>query len=354
MNPERTWLEYSADRIEAVLGQHKAPGMVLGGIVTPRYIQFRVRPQPGIKVGKVAALSEEIALALSCAQVRIARSGGLIHVEMPRPDASPVRLLPLCDSIDQVPPFAAVLGVEESGQPLLLCLPAPDVVHALIVGTTGSGKTALARAILASLARHNAPAQLRLVLIDPKRRGFAPLAHLEHVEGALIDDDRAAVSRLEVIVHEMERRDREGIHRPLLVIAIDELADLLQTGGKPLDRLLSRLAQRGRQAGIHLLACTQKPSAALIGSAMKANFPVRLVGAVASRDEARYATGIADSGAEKLQGRGDFLLVVKGEALRFQAGWIGEEECRGLSQPVRPAPPAGRGTRPASGAEAAW
>ena len=107
MNPERTWLEYSADRIEAVLGQHKAPGMVLGGIVTPRYIQFRVRPQPGIKVGKVAALSEEIALALSCAQVRIARSGGLIYVEMPRPDAPPGRLLPLWDSVGQVPPLAA-------------------------------------------------------------------------------------------------------------------------------------------------------------------------------------------------------------------------------------------------------
>ena len=335
MNPERAWLEYSADRIEAVLGQHKAPGAVVGGVVTPRYIQFRVQPQPGIKVGKVAALAEEIALALGCTQVRIARSGALIHVEMPRADAAPVRLLPLCASIDQVPPFAAVLGVEETGQPLLLSLPAPDVVHALVVGTTGSGKTALARAILASLARHNEPSQLRLVLIDPKRRGFAPLAHLPHVEGALIDNDAAAANRLEVVVHEMERRDRAGINRPVIVIAIDELADLLQTGGKALDRLLSRLAQRGRQAGIHLLACTQKPSAVLIGSNMKANFPVRLVGAVASRDEARYATGIADSGAEKLQGRGDFLLVVKGEALRFQAAWIGEEECSALTAPAR-------------------
>lgn len=334
MNPERAWLEYSADRIEAVLGQHKAPGAVVGGVVTPRYIQFRVQPQPGIKVSKVAALAEEIALALGCGQVRIARSGALIHVEMPRADAAPVRLLPLCASIDQVPPFAAVLGVEETGQPLLLSLPAPDVVHALVVGTTGSGKTALARAILASLSRHNEAEQLRLVLIDPKRRGFAPLAHLPHVEGSLIDSEDAAVNRLEVIVHEMERRDRAGINRPMIVIAIDELADLLQTGGKVLDRLLSRLAQRGRQAGIHLLACTQKPSAALIGSSMKANFPVRLVGAVASRDEARYATGIADSGAEKLQGRGDFLLVVKGEALRFQAAWIGEEECSALGVPA--------------------
>ncbi len=331
MNPERAWLDYSADRIEAVLQQHRAPGAVLGGIITPRYVQFRVQPHPGIKVGKVAALAEEIALALGCDQVRIARSGASIHVEMPRADAAPIRLLPLCDSIAPVPPFAAVLGVEESGQPLLLSLPAPDVVHALVVGTTGSGKTALARAMLASLARHNEPSQVRFILIDPKRRGFAALAHLPHVEGTLIDNEQAAAKRLEVVVHEMERRDRAGINRPLLVIAIDELADLLLSGGKLLERLLSRLAQRGRQAGIHLLACTQKPSAALIGSSMKANFPVRLVGTVASRDEARYATGIAESGAEKLQGCGDFLLVIKGEALRFQAAWIGEEECSVLA-----------------------
>jgi len=331
MDPERAWLEYSADRIEAVLRQHRAPGTVLGGIITPRYIQFRVQPHPGVKVGKVVSLTEEIALALSCEQVRITRSGASIHVEMPRADAAPIQLLPLCASIDLVPSFAAVLGVEESGQPLLLSLPAPDVVHTLVVGTTGSGKTALVRAMLASLARHNEPSQLRFILIDPKRRGFAALAHLPHVEGTLIDNEQAALQRLEVIVHEMERRDRAGVNRPLLVIAIDELADLLQRGGKPLERLLSRLAQRGRQAGIHLLACTQKPSAALIGSSMKANFPVRLVGAVASREEARYATGIAESGAEKLQGRGDFLLVSKGEALRFQAAWIGEEECSALA-----------------------
>jgi S-DNA-T family DNA segregation ATPase FtsK/SpoIIIE len=86
------------------------------------------------------------------------------------------------------------------------------------------------------------------------------------------------------------------------------------------------LAQRGREAGIHLVACTQKPTAALIGGAMKANFPVRLVGAVAGKDEARYATGLADSGAEKLEGKGDFLLVIKGEVVRFQSAWVGPED----------------------------
>jgi S-DNA-T family DNA segregation ATPase FtsK/SpoIIIE len=107
---------------------------------------------------------------------------------------------------------------------------------------------------------------------------------------------------------------------------VDELADLLQTGGAAVEAILTRLSQRGREAGIHLVACTQKPTAQLIGGAMKANFPVRLVGAVASRDEARYATGVNDSNAEKLEGKGDFLLVAKSEVVRFQAAWLGKKD----------------------------
>jgi DNA segregation ATPase FtsK/SpoIIIE, S-DNA-T family len=339
MKPDRDWLERSADQIEAVLTLHKASGVVMGGVVAPRFIQFCVRPDPSVRVSRILSLAEEIALGLGCESVRIARSGAFVHIEMPRQLDEPVRLLRLVDTLgDDIPPNAAILGLEEAGQPLLLRLPAPDVVHLLIAGTTGSGKSALARTILASLALTNDAQLLRLILIDPKRRGFAPLAHLPHVEGDLIADVQTAATRLRLIVREMERRDGEQISTPLLVVAIDELADLLQTGGKVVEGAITRLAQRGRQAGIHIVACTQKPSASLIGSAMKANFPVRLVGAVASRDEARYATGIADSGAEKLAGRGDFLLVAKGEAMRFQAAWISEEECRSLGAGSRMRP----------------
>jgi S-DNA-T family DNA segregation ATPase FtsK/SpoIIIE len=161
----------------------------------------------------------------------------------------------------------------------------------------------------------------------------------------------------------MERRDREGVNRPALVVAVDELADLLQTGGPMLEAMLTRLAQRGREAGIHLVACTQKPTAALIGGAMKANFPVRLVGAVASRDEARYATGINESGAEKLEGKGDFLLVTKGDMVRFQAAWLAAEDLERVGTALRsghngrslwqPATPASRDTVPATPVPAA-
>ena len=100
----------------------------------------------------------------------------------------------------------------------------------------------------------------------------------------------------------------------------------MQVGGSKVESAVARIAQRGREAGIHLVACTQKPTASLIGSAVKANFPVRLVGLVAGADEARYATGVAGSGAEKLEGRGDFLLVAGGETVRFQAAWLGKAD----------------------------
>jgi S-DNA-T family DNA segregation ATPase FtsK/SpoIIIE len=332
MRTDRQSLEHQADCIEAVLARHKAPGYIQGGVVTPRFVQFSLRPHPDTKLNKLAGLGEEIAYALGCPRVRIARDGAVVHIEVPRHDPAPVRLPALLQSLADVPPATAVLGVEESGQPLLLRLAASNVVHTLLVGTTGSGKTALARTMLASLAVLNRPADLQMVLIDPKGRGFGALTGLPHVQKQAIADSTAAVVELTRMVDEMERRDRQHISRPLLVIAIDELADLLQTGGKAADAALTRLAQRGREAGIHLIACTQKPSANLIGSAIKANFPVRLVGSVASRDEARHASGIADSGAETLEGKGDFLLILRGEATRFQAAWISETELQGLGR----------------------
>lgn len=318
-------LNLQADRIEAVLAHHRVRGRVQGGAVLPKFIQFRLATQLGTKVGKVAALAEEIALALGSAHARIYRDGAAIHVEIPRPDPEPVSLAGLLKELPDVPPLTAVLGLDERGTPLLLRLGSPEVVHTLLAGTTGSGKTALARTMLTSLAHFNPPDQMKFILIDPKGRGFQALAHLPHTLNGVQQTPEMAQAAIQWLVGEMERRDREGCAMPALVVGVDELADLLQTGDKTLAEGLTRLAQRGREAGIHLLACTQKPTAALIGGAMKANFPVRLVGAVASRDEARYATGIPHSGAEKLAGQGDFLLIARGEAVRFQAAWAGAD-----------------------------
>ncbi len=319
-------LDMQADRIEAVLARHRVQARVEGGTVTPRFIRFRLVADGSTRVNKITALADEIAMELDRREARVYREGAAIQVEVPRTQPAPVRLLPLCDSIGAPPPLTATLGLEQDGTPLLLRLPAPNVAHVLVVGTTGSGKTALARALLASLAMYNRQSQVQLVLIDPKGRGFGPLGRLPHTLGAVASTVAEATDRLRWLVEEMERRDREGYNRPALVVGIDELADLLMTGGATVETLLTRLSQRGREAGIHLVACTQKPTAEVLGGAMKANFPVRLVGAVASRDEARYASGITDSGAEKLEGKGDFLLVARGESVRFQAAWLGPED----------------------------
>jgi S-DNA-T family DNA segregation ATPase FtsK/SpoIIIE len=196
------------------------------------------------------------------------------------------------------------------------------VAHVLIAGTTGSGKTDLLRTMLVSLALYNRQSKMQIALIDPKLRGFGPLAGLPHVLDDVAATLPAVRSLLERLLAEMERRDREGVSSPRIIIAIDELADLLATGGKEIEIALVRIAQRGREAGLHLIAGVQKPSAAVMSGMLKANFPVRLVGRVASSEDARVAAGVSGTSAERLLGRGDFIAIAAGQTVRFQAAWI--------------------------------
>jgi S-DNA-T family DNA segregation ATPase FtsK/SpoIIIE len=322
----RFTLERQADLIEAVLAAHKIPGRVLGGTVTPRVIRFDLATTLGVRLQKILALKDELALSLGVPSVRLYREGNALRVEVPRPQPAVVHLLPLCRSLPKPPPLTAVLGIDIEGIPLLLRLPSPDVAHVLIAGTTGSGKTALLRSLVLSLALFNPQRRLQLVVIDPKGRGFGALAGLPHLLRPVVTETAVAVDLLDGLVVEMERRDREARNEPALVVVIDELADLRQTGGKAVEERLSRLTQRGREAGMHVVVATQRPTAAVLGGLVKANLPVRLVGAVSSAEEARLATGVAGSGAERLRGRGDFLLVTHGEMIRLQAAYIGEAE----------------------------
>ncbi len=331
-------LNLQADRIEMVLSSHRMQGRVTGGRVTPRYVRFDVATPFGVQVRKVAGLAEELAMALGAPSCRVFRDHGQIGVEVPRERGDAVSLVPLCRRLAQVrpqghsavPPCTAVLGLDQQGTPLLLHLPSADVAHVLIAGTTGSGKTALARTMIASLALHNRPSDLQVVLIDPKRRGFQAFEGLPHLLVPVVNlvDDMLGV--LERLVAEMERRDREGRNSPRVVVFVDELADLLMQGGRSAEMAVTRLTQRGREAGIHLVACTQKPTAAVIGSLVKSNFPVRLVGSVTSPEDAKVATGLAGTGAERLLGRGDFVLVAKGQVTRMQAAYITQPEARAL------------------------
>lgn len=335
----RRELHFQADRIEMVLASHKVPARVTGGMVTPRLVRYHLSTPLGVKVRQVAGLSEEIALSLGAPSCRVYREEGRVEVEVPRAQGQAVALLPLLERLRasgaSVPPVTAVLGLDQEGMPLLVRLPSANVAHVLIAGTTGSGKTALARTMVASLAAGNHQRSLQLVLVDPKGRGLMAFEGLPHLLVPVVTRVDEAVAVLGRLVAEMERRDAEGRSEPRLVVVLDELADLVQVGGREMEGRLVRLTQRGREAGLHLVACTQKPAAAVIGGLVKSNFPVRLVGAVTSPDDARVATGIGGTGAERLLGQGDFLVVAKGEVTRMQAAYIGGGQVRELVERLR-------------------
>jgi len=329
----REKLEYQADRIEMVLGMHKVRARVTGGTVTPRSIRFRVHPALGARVSKIKRLSEELAVALDADNCRVARRGAAVDVEIARDDPQPVRLLPLCRQldVDEVPPLTAVLGLAADGGPLLIRLPSPDVAHMLVAGTTGSGKTVLLQAIILSLAMLNGPDTLALMLIDPKGSAFRPFEGLPQLSRGMIRGPEEAIESMQSLVRLMEKRGEAepavGAERHV-VLVIDELADLLMTGGDELRDSLTRLLQRGRGAGIHVVAATQKPMASVLGSLVTANFPVRLVGRVTNATDARVASGWSDTGAERLEGRGDFVAVAEGQVTRFQTAYVSPREIR--------------------------
>lgn len=360
----RRKLEFQADRIEAVLALNKVPARVTGGTVTPRWVRFQVLPAVGAKISKIKNLSEEMAAALDTSSCRVSRRGAAVAVEVPRDDPKPVRLLPLFHQLTSepasqqtgqpsIPPVTAVLGLAEDGAPLLIRLPSPDVAHILVAGTTGSGKTMLLQTMILSLAMANSPALQRgvdggmsLVLIDPKGHAFRLFEGLPHLARSVIWEVEEMTEVLQSLVRLMERRSGNGrvggngqmgrlphpsaSPSPRVVVVIDELADLLMVGGKEVQQSLTRLTQRGREAGIHIIAATQKPTTAVLGSLVKANFPVRLVGRVTSVEDARTATGWSGTGAERLMGRGDFLAVAEGRVIRFQAAHVSPDEIRNV------------------------
>jgi len=355
----RKKLEFQADRIEAVLTLHKVPARVTGGTVTPRWVRFQVLPAVGAKISRIKNLSEELAAALDAPSCRVSRRGAAVAVEVPRDDPQPVRLLPLYRQLtgeneerrmenphspssihhsSPIPPVTAILGLAEDGAPLLIRLPSPDVAHVLVAGTTGSGKTMLLQAMILSLAMTNAPRTVAMVLIDPKGHALGLFEGLSHLARPIIREVEEATEALQSLVRLMERpclstsRFGEGGSQkrgqPHVVVVIDELADLLMVGGKAAQRALTRLTQRGREAGIHVVAATQKPTTAVLGPLVKANFPVRLVGRVTSTEDARTATGWSGTGAERLLGRGDFLAVAEGRVTRFQTAHVSPAEIR--------------------------
>jgi S-DNA-T family DNA segregation ATPase FtsK/SpoIIIE len=330
----KPYLNYQADRVEAVLATHHVPGRVTGGTVGPRQIRLNVDPAPQVKVSSVKRLAEDLALALRVPQLGVDRGTEGIVLSFANPQPRNVRLLGLVEEVVPVPVSTAVLGMTEEGAPLLARLASPDVAHILIAGTTGSGKSVLLRTIGASLMLTHSTRALRLLCIDPQGRTFRGFEGARHLQRKPVSQMREAREVLGSLVRTMEVRDRrgdkvDGRGTPRIVVLIDELAELVMEGGEQIVGLLTRLVQRGREAGIHVVGATQHPSSAILSSVMRANFPLRLVGKVTSAQDARVASGRAGTGAHLLGGRGDFLAVNGGDApLRFQAAEISEKEIK--------------------------
>jgi len=173
-----------------------------------------------------------------------------------------------------------------------------------------------------SLARLNASSWLRLVLIDPKGESFGPFHPLRHTQWGVITQPERALGALERLVAEMESRQGPGPFEPEVVVFIDELVDLVMVLGKPFVDAVVRLVSRGRSAGIHVIAATQKPSAAAVGPLMKANFPVRVCFSVTSSGDAWVGTGWRGTEAEKLPMGGAGICIAEGQMIRFQAAFI--------------------------------
>ena len=330
----RQYLETQSDQVEAVLLAHHAPGRITGGTVGPRLIRLFLVPAPEVRLATIYALQDDLALALKVPSLRISRAEQGIILEFPNPEPRPVTFTGLWPEVEPLPPATALLGLTDGGAPLLARLSSPEVAHVLVAGTTGSGKTALLRTMATSLVLANTPETLRLLCIDPKGRAFRALTAVPHLMRPLVVEITEALEALQSLVRLMKMRDRTGEQQPRIVVFIDEAADLIiqderHNGYASVETLLTRLAQRGREAGIHLVAATQRPSAAVLSGLLRANFPLRLVGKVVTAEDARIATGRGQTGAEALGGRGDFLAVGgSAQPIRFAVAFIGEQEAQ--------------------------
>ena len=324
----RHYLEGQSDRVETLLAAHRAPARITGGTVGPRLIRLFLNPAPHTRFATIQGLTDDLALALRAPSLRIGRGAEGVILELPNPHPRPVSLLTLLPEIAPLPPLTAMLGLTDAGVPLLARLSSPDVAHVLVSGATGAGKSALLRTMAVSLVLSQSAADLRLLCLCLRGRTFGSLADTPHLLRPPVAEPREAREVLRSLLREMEIRDRRNENTPAIVLLVDELTDLVSQGGSAMTQALTRLVQRGREAGIHVVAATRRPAAAILSGLLR-NFPLRLVGKVVSAEEAQAAAGRSKTDAHLLSGRGDFLAV-SGHALpiRFQMAFIKERDAR--------------------------
>ncbi len=321
----------------------------------PAVTRFEVQPGPGVKVSRIVALADDIALAMAATDVRMEApipGKAAIGIEIPNSEIAPVRLREVLETSafrasDSL--LTVGLGKDIAGNPVVAEL--DRMPHLLIAGATGSGKSVCLNVLIASLLFRASPAEVRLILIDPKVVELQQFDGIPHLLYPVVTDPKRAAGVLRGVLREMEERylqfARAGcrdIQRynevadermPYYVVVIDELADLMMVAPNEVEETIARLAQMARAAGIHLVVATQRPSVDVITGLIKANIPSRIAFAVSSQVDSR--TILDQGGAERLLGKGDMLFAPLGLAkpLRTQGAYVSEQEMQHLLEFVR-------------------
>ena len=327
--------------------------------VGPAITQYTLRPAQGIKLAKIVALHNDLALALATHPLRIEApipGKALVGVEVPNKTIALVRLGSLLESDffqKADGPLTFAIGRDVSGSAFYGEL--SKMPHLLIAGATGSGKSVCIHSLITSLLWRNGPAILKLILIDPKRVELAYYKDIPHILTPVINDGKRAINALRWAVKDMERRyeqlSGEGFRdiigfnnhaakngeelMPYIVIVIDELADLMAAWGREVEGTIIRLAQMARAVGIHLVVSTQRPSVEVITGLIKANITTRVAFQVASQVDSRTILDMA--GAEKLLGNGDMLYLAgdSSKPKRIQGVYIAEKEIKMITDYIR-------------------
>jgi S-DNA-T family DNA segregation ATPase FtsK/SpoIIIE len=304
------------------------------------------------RVGKISAIANDLALALSARSVRIEApvpGHAYVGVEVPNREPSIVSLRSVLESEafykERHRPLAIPLGRDVSGEPVVFDLAA--MPHLLVAGTTGSGKSVCLTSIISSLVMNNPPSRVRLIILDPKMVEMANFNGLPHLLGPVETDAERIIGVLRWAAREMDRRykllelenarnleaynkklgrRRMAEHMPYIVLVVDEIGDLMMTRPEETEKTVTRLAQKARAAGMHLVLATQRPSVDVITGLIKANFPARISFAVASGTDSRVILDYM--GAETLVGKGDMLFLAPDAAgpKRLQGCYVSDEE----------------------------
>jgi len=329
------------------LKQFKIEGDVVRYYIGPVVTTFEFKPLPHIKVSKILALQDDLAMALKAKSIRIQApipGKDVVGIEIPNDEMETIYLREILESDifkKAKSPLTIALGKDIVGAPFVTDL--KKLPHLLIAGTTGSGKSVGINSMILSLLYRNSPEELKFVMIDPKMLEFSIYNDIPHLLTPVITEPKKAITALNAMVKEMERRYKlmakakvkniENYNKkfpneklPYIVIIIDELADLMMTSGKDVEYAIARLAQMARASGIHLIVATQRPSVDVVTGLIKANLPSRISFKVGQKIDSKVI--LDQFGAESLLGRGDMLFTPPGITglIRLHAPFTTEEE----------------------------